>query len=77
ALDLKAIAVIDYDCETFSQAANNGQMIEEFNAKCKATEKFRDIAMKMTKRKDMRTEKPAASPLSGLGPLLEKFKLKR
>ena len=77
ALDLKAIAVIDYDCETFSQAANNGQMIEEFNAKSKATEKFRDIAMKITKRKDVRTEKPAASALSGLAPLLEKFKLKR
>lgn len=77
ALDLKAIAVIDYDCETFSQAANNGQMIEEFNAKSKATEKFRDIAMKITKRKDVRSEKPATSALSGLGPLLEKFKLKR
>jgi pilus assembly protein CpaE len=77
ALDLKALAVIDYDCETFSQAANNGQMIEEFNSKSKATEKFRDIAMKLTNRKDVRTEKPAASALSGLGPLLEKFKLKR
>ncbi len=33
ALDIKAIAVIDYDCETFSQAANNGQMVEEMNGR--------------------------------------------
>ena len=29
AIGLKAIAVIDFDSETFGQAANNGQMIEE------------------------------------------------
>jgi pilus assembly protein CpaE len=79
ALDIKAIAVIDYDCETFSQAANNGQMIEEMNAKAKATEKFRDIAMAMTHRRDMKSEKKTAatSALSSLAPFLEKLKLKR
>jgi pilus assembly protein CpaE len=77
ALDIKAIAVVDYDCETFSQAANNGQMIEEMNAKAKAAERFREIAMAMTHRRDVKTEKPAASGLSALAPLLEKLKLKR
>ena len=77
ALDIKAISVVEYDCETFSQASNNGQMIEEMNARAKAAENFREIAMKMTRRKDLKVEKAASSPLSALGPLLEKLKLKR
>ncbi|MGQ0457150.1 MAG: AAA family ATPase [Hyphomicrobium sp.] len=77
ALDIKAMAVVEYDCETFSQAANNGQMIEEFNAKAKATERFREIALRMTKRRDIKTEKAGNSALGAIGPLLEKFKLKR
>ena len=36
ALGLKAISVIDFDTETFGQAANNGQMIEELNGKAKS-----------------------------------------
>ncbi len=77
ALDIKAIAVIEYDCEAFSQAANNGQMIEEMDSKAKAAEKFRDIAMGMTHRKEMKSEKKSASALSSLAPLLEKLKFKR
>lgn len=72
ALNLKAIAVIDFDGETFSQAANNGQMIEEFSAKAKAVESFRDIALAMTHRKDVKVEKKK----SALLPILEKFKIK-
>jgi pilus assembly protein CpaE len=77
ALDIKAIATIDYDCETFSQAANYGQMIEEMNAKAKAAERFREIALAMTHRRDVKAEKPAPSGLSAFAPLLEKLKLKR
>ena len=77
ALDIKAISVIDYDCESFSQAANNGQMIEEMNPKAKAAEKFREIAMAMTHRKDVKAEKPASSAMSALAPLFEKLKFKR
>lgn len=77
ALDIKAISVIDYDSESFSQAANNGQMIEEMNPKAKAAEKFREIAMAMTHRKDHKAEKKQQSALSPLAPLLEKLKLKR
>jgi len=77
ALDIKAICCIDYDSETFSQAGNNGQMIEEMNPKAKAAEKFREIAMTMTHRKDTKAEKKSASSLLPLGPLLEKLKLKR
>ena len=74
ALDIKAISVVEYDCESFSQAGNNGQMIEEFNPKAKAIENFRQIAMGMTRRKEMKVEKKSTSPFA---PLLEKFKIKR
>lgn len=76
ALDLKVLAVIDYDSETFSQAANNGQMVEELYAKSKAVEKFHDVATKLTRRKDTKAEKQS-SALSALAPILEKLKLKR
>lgn len=76
ALGLKVISVIDYDSETFSQAANNGQMIGEFNSKAKSIEKFHELAFRLTRRKDTKAEKPS-SPLSAIAPLLEKLKLKR
>lgn len=72
ALDLKTLAVIDFDCENFGQAANNGQMLEEFNAKAKAAQAFRDIAMALAHRKEVKAERK-----SPLAPLLEKLKLKR
>jgi pilus assembly protein CpaE len=77
ALDIKAISVIEYDCEAFSQAANNGQMIEEMDPKAKAAEKFREIAMGMTHRKETKSEKKSTSALSSFAPLLEKLKFKR
>lgn len=77
ALDTKVISIIDYDCEVFSQASNNGQMIEEYNARAKAVEKFHDIAVKMTRRKELKAEKAGNSALAALNPILEKLKLKR
>ncbi len=72
ALDLKATAVIEFDSETFGQAANNGQMIEELSAKAKSVQGFRDIAMAVTGRRETKVEKK-----SGLAPFLERLKLKR
>ena len=72
ALDLKAISVIDFDSETFGQAANNGQMIEELNAKAKSAAAFREIALAMTHRRETQAVKKA----SALGPLFEKLKLR-
>ena len=74
ALDLKATAVIEFDSETFGQAANNGQMVEEMSAKAKATQHFRDIALSLTGRREVKVEKKKGG---GLGPLLERFKLKK
>jgi pilus assembly protein CpaE len=76
ALDAKVLAVVDFDSEGFSQAANNGQMLEEFSAKAKAVDKFHDVAMKLTRRKETKAEKQN-SALSALAPILEKLKLKR
>ena len=52
--------------------AFNGQMIEEFDAKAKATDAFREIAMAMTHRREVGATKKKSS----LAPILEKLKLK-
>jgi pilus assembly protein CpaE len=72
ALGLKTISVVEFDAETFGQAANNGQMIEELNAKAKSVSAFREIALAMTNRREAQ---PAKKP-SPLAPLLEKLKIK-
>ena len=72
AVELKAISVIEFDAETFGQAANNGQMIEELNARAKSAPAFRDIALAMTHRR----ESAPARKSSPLAPLLEKLKIK-
>jgi pilus assembly protein CpaE len=72
ALGIKALAVIDFDPETFGQASNNGQMIEELSNRAKAAPTFREIAMTLAHRKEVKVEKRSA-----LAPLLEKLKLKR
>jgi pilus assembly protein CpaE len=77
ALDVKVIALVENDAETFSQAANNGQMIEELNPKAKAVERFREIALAMTHRRDFKSDKAPQSGLSVLAPLLEKLNIKR
>ncbi len=72
ALNLEATSVIEFDSEGFGQAANNGQMIEELDAKAKATAAFREIAMAMTHRREVGATKKKSS----LAPILEKLKLK-
>lgn len=72
ALDLSLAVEIEFDSETFGQAANNGQMIEELNAKAKATQHFRDLALRLADRQEIRPER--RSPFA---PLLEKLRLGR
>jgi pilus assembly protein CpaE len=72
-LDLKPTAVIEFDSESFGQAANNGQMIEELNVKSKAVPQIRDLALAVANRRQARAE-PRKSPLA---PLLEKLTFKR
>lgn len=73
ALDLEPVQVIDFDCETFGLAANNGQMIEEFSSKAKAAPQFRELALNLAHRKEHKEDKKKSS----LGPLLERLKFKR
>ena len=73
AIGLKAISIIDFDSETFGQAANNGQMIEELSAKARSAAAFRDIAKSISNRRDTQ----AAKKTSAFAPFLEKLKLKR
>lgn len=68
ALDLKAAAVIEFDIETFGQAANNGQMIVETNAKAKSVPALRQLALALAHREERIEKKPG---------LLERLKLKR
>lgn len=71
ALGLKALAVIEFDAETFGQAANNGQMIAETNAKAKSVPAFRQLALALAHREEKADKK------SGLAPLLERLRLKK
>jgi len=72
AVGLKAMSVIDFDSETFGQAANNGQMIEELSPKARAAAAFRDIALAISNRRDIQMAKRT----SALAPILEKFRIK-
>jgi pilus assembly protein CpaE len=71
AIGLKAISVIDFDSETFGQAANNGQMIEELSAKARSAVAFREIAMSISNRRDTQAAKKPS------GSIFERFKLRR
>lgn len=73
ALGIKASAIIEFDCEGFGQASNNGQMIEEMSSKAKAVQHFRDTAMLVTGRREPKAEKKKPA----LVPILERLGLKR
>ena len=77
ALGIEPLQVIEFDAENFGQASNNGQMIEEFSNKAKAAAMFRDLALTLSNRKDLRLDKKVKAPSAGLTPLLQKLKLKR
>ncbi len=75
---IKASVVIDFDVENFGQAANNGQMLEEVNAKAAGAQCFRQIAMTIAHRRDMTVEKKQpSSAVAALGPLLQKLRFGR
>lgn len=76
ALDLEPIQTIEFDSETFGLAANNGQMIEEFSTKAKASQQFRDLAFTLAHRKEQKEDRKKSSRVP-LRPLLEKLKFKR
>jgi pilus assembly protein CpaE len=72
AMGTKAAATIEFDSETFGQAANNGQMIEEMAPKSKAVPAIHEIAMALTGRREQKAEKK-----SPLGDIIGKLRRKR
>jgi len=76
ALDLVPSQIIEFDSEMFGLAANNGQMIEEFAAKAKSAQQFRELALLLAHRREHKDEKKP-SALAPLAPFLEKLKLRR
>jgi len=70
-VDAAAAAVLEFDCETFGTAANNGQMIEELNRKAKCVQSFHDLAMMLTHRSKSKSAKASKYGKSALAPLFE------
>ncbi len=66
------VAVIEFDCQLFGAATNNGQMIEEVSAKSKPVEVFRQLARLLTDREEEKTESTSI-----LAKVLGKLPLKR
>ena len=57
ALDTDPVADIPFDPAIFGTAANNGQMIAETNANCRAAEMFLSIAQVVTGKAEVRRPK--------------------
>ena len=72
AVNTDPVAVIEFDCQLFGAATNNGQMIEEVSAKSKPVEVFRQLARLLTDREEDKTES-----MSILARILGKLPLKR
>ncbi len=72
-LEMEPTVIVDYESEIFSTASNNGQMLDEVNAKSQAAIQIRDLAMALIHRREDRG--PAKK--SPLAPILEKLKLSR
>lgn len=74
-IDIEPTIVIEFDSESFGHAANNGQMLEEVNAKAPSVEMIRELSLILTHRQEVK-----ASPQQSknpLAPLLQKLSLKR
>jgi pilus assembly protein CpaE len=65
AVGLEPALVLSFDAKLFGQAANNGQMLEEINAKAKAAEGINQLA-RLIGRRDAAPAPARASLLSGL-----------
>ena len=73
-MDVRPTAIIEFDSESFGQAANNGQMIEEMSKKAKSVPQFHELARIISRRKEWKSSAPRAQ--SPVASLLEKLKIK-
>ncbi len=74
-LDLQSEIVVEFDPETFSAAAANGQMIDEMNKKAKCVPQFHALAMKLAHRDEAKVV-PTKTAGAGLA-ILEKLRLRK
>lgn len=72
AVNTEPAAIIEFDCQLFGLATNNGQMIEEVSAKSKPVEVFRQLARVLTDRDEVKSESTSI-----LASLLGKLPLKQ
>jgi len=72
ALNLDPIAIIPFDAQLFGNAANNGQMIAETDAKSPISDSFDLIARIVTGRAEVKKAKK-----TGLAPLLSRLRSKK
>ena len=77
ALAIAPSQVIEFDSQAFGLAANNGQMLEEFSSKAKATQQFRELALEVAHCKGQKQDGKASSAVAALLPIWEKLKRKR
>lgn len=70
-VDIKPMAVIEYDAELFGTAANNGQMIGEISNKSKIAQNITELACLLADIKPVRAEEKSV-----LGPLLNRIGFK-
>jgi pilus assembly protein CpaE len=68
-LETEPMAVIPFDPQLFGNAANNGRMLGEMDAKSPVVATINDIAHVLTGRAEIKARKKA-----GLGSILEKLK---
>jgi len=73
-LGLEPLAVIEFDSDSFSKAATNGMMVEEYSPKAAAAQQFRELAFALTNKQEQRNDKKQASALA---PFLEMLNIKR
>lgn len=71
-IGIEPTAVIEFDSETFGQAANNGQMIEELSKKARAVQPLRTLTRALADRKQLNAEVRK----SAFAPFLNRLKRK-
>ncbi|MDN2567343.1 CpaE family protein [Aquibium sp. A9E412] len=71
-LELEPVAVIPFEPQLFGNAANNGRMLGEMDAKSPIVQTINELAHVLTGRREIKARKKP-----GLGALLDRLKLKK
>jgi pilus assembly protein CpaE len=72
AVGVQPALVLGFDAKLFGQAANNGQMLEEVNAKAKATEGINALARLVSRREAGKVSAKTVATMSALAGLFKR-----